>query len=181
MSSLRWPLRRRRDNSEMRSSSSSGSMPAPPPAAHTASHPSQSHSQPRQRESISSLPSVGSGSSPSQRRTSSPAIEQLRNRTRQGSRNDSVSSSHSAISASQGESYDRQARTRERMQTTSAPAAMRSATPPPYAHHTLDRAPLANPMVLDDRPRVPPPIYLRSSSTQPQSKSGTVQIHMPGW
>lgn len=67
------------------------------------------------------------------------------------------------------------------MQTASAPAAMRSATPPPYAHHTLDRAPLANPMVLDDRPRVPPPIYLRSSSTQPQSKSGTVQIHMPGW
>ncbi|KLT41852.1 hypothetical protein CC85DRAFT_292445 [Cutaneotrichosporon oleaginosum] len=36
-------------------------------------------------------------------------------------------------------------------------------------------------MALDDRPRVPPPIYLRSSSTQPQSKAGTLHIHVPGW
>ncbi|BEJ15975.1 hypothetical protein CspHIS471_0505800 [Cutaneotrichosporon sp. HIS471] len=36
-------------------------------------------------------------------------------------------------------------------------------------------------MALDDRPRVPPPIYLRTSSTQPQSKAGSLSIHVPGW
>ncbi|GMK55788.1 hypothetical protein CspeluHIS016_0208440 [Cutaneotrichosporon spelunceum] len=36
-------------------------------------------------------------------------------------------------------------------------------------------------MVLDNRPRVPPPIYLRASSTQPQSKVGNLSIHVPGW
>ncbi|WOO81269.1 uncharacterized protein LOC62_03G004798 [Vanrija pseudolonga] len=66
-------------------------------------------------------------------------------------------------------------------QTASAPPMVRSATPPPYAHHSLDRSPLPNPMVLDDRPRVPPPIYLRSSSIQPQSRLGTLTIHVPGW
>lgn len=69
----------------------------------------------------------------------------------------------------------------ERLQTSSAPAALRSSTPPPYAHHSLDRSPLPNPMALDDRPRVPPPIYLRCSSNQPQSKLGTLTIHLPGW
>jgi hypothetical protein len=77
-------------------------------------------------------------------------------------------------------------RTREAMQTASAPAVMaplaaRSSTPPPYSQHSLDRSPLPNPMALDDRPRVPPPIYLRSSSNQPQSKLGTLTIHVPGW
>ncbi|KAL7423927.1 hypothetical protein Q5752_001512 [Cryptotrichosporon argae] len=56
----------------------------------------------------------------------------------------------------------------------------RSATPPPYARHSLDRSPLADPRALDDRPRVPPPIYLRSSSPQPQSSKGTLKIHIPG-
>ncbi|EIW67274.1 hypothetical protein TREMEDRAFT_69764 [Tremella mesenterica DSM 1558] len=34
---------------------------------------------------------------------------------------------------------------------------------------------------MDERPRVPPPIYLRSSSPQPQSGRGSLRIHVPAW
>lgn len=169
MSSLRWPLRRRRENSDMHQDS----LPTRPPAAHTASHPGRQSDPAQRRESLSSLPSASSGG-PSPRRTSSPAIEQLRNRA-------TVDSRQEPDSSNMGDSLAQQSRSRERWQTASAPAAIRSATPPPYHHHTLDREPLSNPMVLDDRPRVPPPIYLRCASTQPQSKAGTLRIHMPGW
>ncbi|OWZ42130.1 hypothetical protein C356_03575 [Cryptococcus neoformans c45] len=53
--------------------------------------------------------------------------------------------------------------------------------PPSYARSSLDRSPALNPMVLDERPRVPPPIYLRSSSPQPRSNVGTLKIHVPAW
>ncbi|KGB79453.2 hypothetical protein CNBG_5291 [Cryptococcus deuterogattii R265] len=53
--------------------------------------------------------------------------------------------------------------------------------PPSYARSSLDRSPSLNPMVLDERPRVPPPIYLRSSSPQPRSNVGTLKIHVPAW
>ncbi|WVQ68116.1 uncharacterized protein L199_006322 [Kwoniella botswanensis] len=52
--------------------------------------------------------------------------------------------------------------------------------PPSYARASLDRSPALNPMVLDDRPRVPPPIYLRSSSPGSSAK-GTMKIHVPAW
>ncbi|WVR07466.1 hypothetical protein IAU60_004508 [Kwoniella sp. DSM 27419] len=53
--------------------------------------------------------------------------------------------------------------------------------PPSYARSSLDRSPSTNPMVLDERPRVPPPIYLRSSSPQGHSGKGTLKIHIPAW
>ncbi|KAK8854833.1 hypothetical protein IAR55_003572 [Kwoniella newhampshirensis] len=53
--------------------------------------------------------------------------------------------------------------------------------PPSYARSSLDRSPSVNPLVLDERPRVPPPIYLRSSSPQPHSAKGTLKIHVPAW
>lgn len=53
--------------------------------------------------------------------------------------------------------------------------------PPSYARSSLDRSPSLNPMVLDERPRIPPPIYLRSSSPQPRSNVGTLKIHVPAW
>ncbi|WVQ81909.1 hypothetical protein IAT38_004036 [Cryptococcus sp. DSM 104549] len=53
--------------------------------------------------------------------------------------------------------------------------------PPSYARSSLDRSPSLNPLVLDERPRVPPPIYLRSSSPQPASGKGTLKIHVPAW
>ncbi|WWC63208.1 uncharacterized protein I303_105808 [Kwoniella dejecticola CBS 10117] len=52
--------------------------------------------------------------------------------------------------------------------------------PPSYARASLDRSPALNPMVLDDRPRVPPPIYLRSSSPGTSGK-GSMRIHVPAW
>ncbi|WWC71630.1 uncharacterized protein I206_105588 [Kwoniella pini CBS 10737] len=52
--------------------------------------------------------------------------------------------------------------------------------PPSYARASLDRSPSLNPMVLDDRPRVPPPIYLRSSSPGTSGK-GSMKIHVPAW
>ncbi|WWD19019.1 hypothetical protein CI109_103476 [Kwoniella shandongensis] len=53
--------------------------------------------------------------------------------------------------------------------------------PPSYARSSLDRSPSVNPLILDERPRVPPPIYLRSSSPQPQSAKGFLKIHVPAW
>ncbi|WVN90233.1 uncharacterized protein L203_105469 [Cryptococcus depauperatus CBS 7841] len=53
--------------------------------------------------------------------------------------------------------------------------------PPSYICSSLDRSPSLNPLVSDERPRVPPPIYLRSSSPQPISGKGTLKIHVPAW
>ncbi|OCF42751.1 hypothetical protein I317_03482 [Kwoniella heveanensis CBS 569] len=53
--------------------------------------------------------------------------------------------------------------------------------PPSYARSSLDRSPALNPLVLDERPRVPPPIYLRSSSPQGHSGKGSLKIHVPAW
>ncbi|WVQ99930.1 hypothetical protein IAU59_007073 [Kwoniella sp. CBS 9459] len=53
--------------------------------------------------------------------------------------------------------------------------------PPSYARSSLDRSPALNPLMLDDRPRVPPPIYLRSSSPQGHSGKGSLKIHVPAW
>lgn len=53
--------------------------------------------------------------------------------------------------------------------------------PPSYADSSLDRSPLMNPMMLDDRPRVPPPIYLRSSTNQSASHKGSLKINVPAW
>ena len=36
-------------------------------------------------------------------------------------------------------------------------------------------------MLLPNRPRVPPPIYLRSSSPRGVSSSGQLKIHIPAW
>ncbi|WVW85676.1 hypothetical protein I302_107714 [Kwoniella bestiolae CBS 10118] len=52
--------------------------------------------------------------------------------------------------------------------------------PPSYARASLDRSPALNPLALDDRPRVPPPIYLRSSSPGSSAK-GVLKIHVPAW
>jgi len=54
-------------------------------------------------------------------------------------------------------------------------------SPPSYARSSLDRSPSTNPMVLDDSPRVPPPIYLRSSSPQGLSTKGELKLHVPAW
>lgn len=53
--------------------------------------------------------------------------------------------------------------------------------PPSYATFSLDRSPSNVPLELDNRPRVPPPIYLRSSSPQGQSSKGQLKIHVPAW
>ncbi|ORY35614.1 hypothetical protein BCR39DRAFT_511144 [Naematelia encephala] len=56
--------------------------------------------------------------------------------------------------------------------------------PPSYARSSLDRSPNTNnnrSMSLNDQPRVPPPIFLRSSSPQGQSSKGTLKIHVPAW
>lgn len=142
-------------------------------------------------DSTSSSPGFSSGlahppdahTSPSQRSTSH-ALDQLRSHVRDDSPSAGSESSRSrqrggfgSSSAPAGPGY-----------TTSSPSGIatssptaRANTPPPYAHHSLDRSPMPNPLALDDRPRVPPPIYLRSSSNQPQSKLGTLTIHVPGW
>lgn len=54
-------------------------------------------------------------------------------------------------------------------------------SPPSYARSYLDRSPSASAFRPDDRPRVPPPIYLRSSSSQGSSKQGQLKIHIPAW
>ncbi|WWC90774.1 uncharacterized protein L201_005711 [Kwoniella dendrophila CBS 6074] len=53
--------------------------------------------------------------------------------------------------------------------------------PPSYARSGLDRSPSLNPMVLDNRPRVPTPIYLRCSSPGNSSSKGSLKIHIPAW
>ncbi|AFR95678.2 hypothetical protein C343_03784 [Cryptococcus neoformans C23] len=53
--------------------------------------------------------------------------------------------------------------------------------PPAYAYSHLDRSPARNPMALDDRPRIPPPINLRSASLQPRSSTGELKIHVHSW
>ena len=63
--------------------------------------------------------------------------------------------------------------------TASPPLTARG--PPSYARSSLDRSPSAHPMFLDDHLRVPPPIYLRSSSPGRQSASGQLKIHVPAW
>ncbi|WRT68347.1 uncharacterized protein IL334_005323 [Kwoniella shivajii] len=52
--------------------------------------------------------------------------------------------------------------------------------PPSYARSSLDRSPSLNPLGFDERPRVPPPIYLRSSSPGSNGK-GSLKIHVPAW
>lgn len=164
--SLRWPLTRRRSAS--------------------ASQPQASSSQQPQRRSsgfgTASSPATAPAPAPATqpRRTSNAALETLRGRVR----------GHSSASVSGANGVSRPAYSGG---TRSAPAihllshteegasGSRSNTPPPYAHHSLYRSPLPNPMALDDRPRVPPPIYLRSSNNQPQSKLGSLSIHVPGW
>ncbi|KIR78366.1 hypothetical protein I305_04435 [Cryptococcus gattii E566] len=49
--------------------------------------------------------------------------------------------------------------------------------PPAYAYSHLD-SPALNPMALNDRPRVPPPIKLRSASPQPRNSTGELKIHV---
>nr|KIR46087.1 hypothetical protein I312_04630 [Cryptococcus bacillisporus CA1280] len=49
--------------------------------------------------------------------------------------------------------------------------------PPAYAYSHLD-SPALNPMALDDRPRVPPPINLRSVNPQPRNSTGELKIHV---
>ena len=53
--------------------------------------------------------------------------------------------------------------------------------PPSYADSSLDRSPMSNPLMLDDRPRVPPPIYLRSSTVSACSNKGSMKINVPAW
>lgn len=53
--------------------------------------------------------------------------------------------------------------------------------PPSYADSSLDRSPMSNPLMLDDRPRVPPPIYLRSSTVSACSLNGSMKINVPAW
>jgi hypothetical protein len=53
--------------------------------------------------------------------------------------------------------------------------------PPSYSRSSLDRSPMRNPLILDDRPRVPPPIYLRSSSPLGKSNKGSLRINVPAW
>ena len=53
--------------------------------------------------------------------------------------------------------------------------------PPSYSRSSLDRSPMRNPLVLDDRPRVPPPIYLRSSCPLGKSNKGSLRINVPAW
>ncbi|KAE8542611.1 hypothetical protein D1P53_001392 [Cryptococcus gattii VGV] len=52
--------------------------------------------------------------------------------------------------------------------------------PPAYAYSHLD-SPALNPMALDDRPRVPPPINLRSVNPQPRNSTGELKIHVHSW
>ncbi|ORX38571.1 hypothetical protein BD324DRAFT_577633 [Kockovaella imperatae] len=56
-------------------------------------------------------------------------------------------------------------------------------TPPSYAHSSLDRAPSPSNSMFspDTTPKVPPPIYLRSSSPSGVSSAGTLKIHIPAW
>lgn len=171
--SLRWPSPRRRASSSAQQQQQQQQQQAAP-------------AQPVRRTSgfgTSSSPAAASSQAAqaqtTQPRRSSNALEQLRGRVR----------GNSSASLANGNGSSRQAVSAG---TRSAPVIHlpshnengggdRANTPPPYAHHSLDRSPLPNPMALDDRPRVPPPIYLRSSSTQPQSKLGSLTIHVPGW
>lgn len=166
--SLRWPSRRRSSSASQQQQAAASS---PPPQRRTsgfgtASSPATGSTQQSQSQSH-------------HQSRSSHALEQLRGRVRG---NSSASVNGNVPSRPTLSGGTRSAPVIQLPSHTEEGASgTRAYTPPPYAHHSLDRSPLPNPMALDDRPRVPPPIYLRTSSTQPQSKLGSLTIHVPGW